>query len=48
MDFAVRHPHIRLWLHLHTVGGMPIRPRGDQPDSQIDPGDRGIHAQAEA
>lgn len=48
MDFATRHPNIMVWLNLHTFGGVLIRPLGDQPDSKMNPGDKGILEQVEA
>jgi hypothetical protein len=48
MEFAVRHPHIMVWLNLHTFGGVLIRPLSDRPDSKMHPQDLAIYAQVEA
>lgn len=48
IEFATRHPHIMVWLNLHTFGGVLIRPLGDKPDSKMNPGDLAIYEQVEA
>ncbi|MEM9490551.1 MAG: M14 family metallopeptidase, partial [Myxococcota bacterium] len=45
LEFASRRPHIFAWLNLHTFGGVLIRPRGDQPDSRMDPADLALFRQ---
>lgn len=47
MDFATRHPHIMVWLNLHTFGGVLIRPLGDKPDAKMNAGDLAIFEQVE-
>ena len=41
-------PHLFVWLNLHCFGGVHIRPRGDVPDTKMDPGDLAIFRQVEA
>ena len=48
LDFATRHPHIMVWLNLHTFGGVLIRPLGDKPDAKMDVGDLALFEQVEA
>jgi hypothetical protein len=48
IEFATRHPHIMVWLNLHTFGGVLIRPLGDKPDSKMNPGDLALYEQVEA
>jgi Zinc carboxypeptidase len=48
LDFATRHPNIMVWLNLHTMGGVLIRPLGDKPDAKMDQGDLAIYEQVEA
>jgi hypothetical protein len=45
IDFATRHPEICCWLNFHTFGGVFIRPRGDAPDTKMDPQDLALYRQ---
>lgn len=47
-EFVTERPNIYLWLNLHTFGGVHIRPLGDAPDSEMNPGDRALYRQLEA
>lgn len=44
-EWAVAHPELFVWLDLHTFGGCFIRPRGDAPDTDMDPADLAIYRQ---
>ncbi len=48
IDFATRHPNIMVWLNLHTMGGVVIRPLGDKPDAKMNQNDLAIYEQVEA
>ena len=48
IEFATKHPHIFVWLNLHTFGGVLIRPLGDKPDHKMDQTDLAIFKQVEA
>ena len=48
IDFATCHPNIMVWLNLHTMGGVLIRPLGDKPDSKMNQGDLAIYEQVQA
>ncbi len=48
VEFTTAHPNIIGWLNLHTFGGVHIRPRGDKPDHEMNPGDLALYRQVEA
>jgi hypothetical protein len=48
MRFVTDHPHIFVWLNLHTFGGVLIRPLGDKPDHKMNQGDLAVFRQVEA
>ncbi|HEX4858295.1 MAG TPA: M14 family metallopeptidase, partial [Usitatibacteraceae bacterium] len=47
LEFVSAHPNIVTWANYHTFGGVFLRPLGDKPDHEMDPGDLAAYKEVE-